>query len=358
MIENRLRLFYYTKEDNKRKLMTALSEILLDDKYKDIDWYIKRDWRYGPNIGIYSYPKEGMKDLETEFYEAIKTRAMDFWKKTRSKVECPDEEVLKQLNQLETNGAESDDSFLPIEKNKTCKIDQVEEKHIDMFSVEEEYSLYRIKRCEVACLLLRTIRVLNGLDEADQYKMLVCIYAKLAECYPNAGLLNGCISFKSHITGFLANKDRRVGGIKLRFESIYDQMKPGLEELYSNDFVIDEQKELIEDWSVFFRSFIESIKYDEKIKKTIMKNGKFSEKSVQALLNYSDFHYKWVGRKSFTDFFYSDAFYKYRLSVNFFYLLLPTMGIGPIGKHLCCYLVTRLVEESNDIRLMDMIAEA
>ncbi len=358
MIENRLRLFYYTKEENKRKLMTTLSEVLLDEKYKDIDWYIKRDWRYGPNIGIYSYPKEGQEDLETEFFKAIKKKAEGFWKKTVSTEEYPKEEVLRQLNQLETNGTDSDDSFLPIEKNKTCKIDQIEEKRIDMFAAEEEYKLYREKRCEVAGLVLRTIQVLNGLEEAESYKLLVCIYAKLAEHYPKSGFLNGCMSFKSHITGFLSNKDSRVGGIKFRFETIYDEMKPGLDQIYNNDFVIDKHKDLIEDWSSFFGNFIGSIQYDNEIKKTIMRDGQYSEKSEKALLNYSDFHNKWVGRKSFKNFFYSEPFYKYRLSVNFFYLLLPTMGIGPIGKHLCCYLVTRLVEENNGIHLMDMIAES
>lgn len=355
MREKRLRIHYYASEKDKRRLVEHISGTLLDERFSDVRWYMKRDWRYGPNIGIYIRPKRGLKKLEEEFIKMVMEETKRYWTSDNAAVIQPKEEVLRQLNTLETQNKDGDEKYLPITDNKSLVLENVEDELKGYFSTKGEYDLYQRKKCECSKLLVKTVGVMNSISEEQQYLLLVCLFAKVAECYPKYGIMKGCISFKSHIIGFLANPDERTGKIKTQFEEIYKTMSRDLLKAYEENFILKENQELIEEWSDFFHRFINSIKYDSKTQSQLKEAGMLTDESQKNLASYTEFHNKWVSRDSFQDFFYSKEFYKYRLLVNFFYLMLPCMGFGPIGKHMCCYLITSTIEEKEEIKFSDMI---
>ncbi|MBR5637180.1 MAG: hypothetical protein IKW81_09655 [Pseudobutyrivibrio sp.] len=350
-----VRIHYYADEASKRRLICELAGTFLNDRFQGLKWYLKRDWRYGPHIEINIV--DSKKAEAEEFIKEIKTAALSFIENNPSNEKRPTEEVLRQLNALENeDGPES--GFLPIEENGSVVVSEKALVKGKYFSSDEEYIYYITNNCDVSKIMVKTIVKMQELTEKEQYLLLVALFARLAKQYPNGGLIKGCVSFKSHIIGFLSYQDERTAGIKANFERRYELIKEQLYDLYDYDFNIEDQEELLKEWEGFFEKFISGINYTAEKGEAYRAAAGFDKESQKRLINYSEFHNKWVNRQEFADFFYSEEFYKYRLLVNFFYLTLPCMGFGPSGKHFCCYMITRLVEEKTGILLIDQIKES
>ncbi len=154
------------------------------------------------------------------------------------------------------------------------------------------------------------------------------------------------VSFKSHVIGFLENSDSRTDLLHKGFQQIYECMRDELKMMEEKQYIFSVGQELLEQWGRFFRTFVEEIYFNGKIQSRLKKESNYVEESVKNLSGYTKFHHNWISRSQFADFFFSEEFYRYRTLVNFFYLLLPSLGFGPREKHLGCYLITRTIEDT------------
>lgn len=350
----RLRIHYYTNEENKKNLILFLNKILIDKKYNNIKWFLKRDWKYGPNIGIYILLDKKNKKKEDEFLNNIIDKVNEFWKTTKSDEILPSILLMKQLNSLE-NGSLPKSSYLPVNKNYSCIIDEIVIRKNKYFSTTEEFKFFIKSKCEFNNILLKTIKKLKYLNEEEETLLFIMIFSKVAKCYPNAGLIKGSVSFKSHAIGFLGSKNKKTEILRIKFNSIYNYLNYKLTQLYKNDYKNKKYENLLNEWEFLFKNFISNIKYDSELRNYLKSNSKLSNIAKKKLTNYTDFHTRWVSNSNFNDFFYSDEFYKYRLLVNLFYSFLPNIGISPVKKHLFCYLISRSIEENSKINLSKLI---
>lgn len=349
----RLRIHYYAEEYEKRNLMSIILYIARMYEYENLKWYIKRDWKYGPHIGVYLRHEKGNGKIEDSFLKKIQTEIEDYWKKNPTEVIIKtDEKVLEQLAQLENYSGE----YLPICDHCTCVKERIDIKSDGYYNTNKEYLFFQKQRIASRYLVLETVEVLKNMDKEKQYLFLVAMFKEVAECYPEEGLLKGCISFKSHVVGFLGNADSRTEILKKRFEQVYEYMCDDLKLVEQTKYDFNIAQKLIDDWKSFFQTFIDEIPYNEQAQIKIKKDSDLVEKSIQNLGNYTEFHNKWVNRSKFSEFFFSQEFYHYRMLVNFFYLILPNLGFGPEEKHLGCYLITKTIEEMMGIDFMNMIS--
>lgn len=352
-----MRFHYYVEENEKRKVVSIILRIARKKEYENLKWYMKRDWKYGPHIGIYLFHQRGDGKLENDFLKKIRYGVETYWEESpKVEVVMPDEQVLRQLAQLEKYQKYSSEEYLPIQPHCSCIKETISLKQDGYYSTRKEYLFYQKKRIACRYLLLDTVEALQKMDKEKQYLFLTTIFWKVAECYPKEGLLRGCLSFKSHVTGFLGNADRRTVFLQKRFEQIYEYMKEDLKLLEEKKYDFGDAQELIKQWKLFFNVFIEEIYFNKGLQNKLKKDSDFAEKSIENLSGFTEFHHNWVKRDTFVDFFFSEEFYRYRILVNFFYLLLPSLGFGPSDKHLGCYLITRTIEETKGLEFMNMIS--
>lgn len=354
----RLRIHYYADEYEKRKLIGVILQVARKKEYANLEWYMKRDWKYGPHIGIYLFPEKGNSKQENDFLKEIRQEIEVYWKHyPKEETGKPDEKVLRQLAQLERYKEEyPTEEYLPIQPHCSCVKETIALKSEGYYSTRKEYQYYQKQRVKCRYLLLDTIDMLKEMDKEKQYLFLTAIFREVAKCYPKEGLLRGCMSFKSHVTGFLGNADSRTEILKKQFEQIYECMKESLKAVEQKQYDFGDAKGLIDEWQRFFDTFIKEIYFDKRLQNKLKKESSYVEESIKNLSNYTQFHHNWVSRSGFADFFFSEEFYRYRMLVNFFYLLLPSLGFGPEEKHLGCYLITRTIEEKRGIDFVSMIS--
>lgn len=354
----RLRIHYYVEEYEKRGLADVILSVACKKEYKNLQWYIKRDWKYGPHIGIYLFPEKGNSKTENKFLKEIRGEIEAYWvRNPKEEKGKPDEKILMQLAQLEKYKQEyAVEEYLPIQPHCNCVKETISLKPEGYYNTRKEYAFYQNKRMESSRLLLTTMKVLREMEKEKQYLFLTAMFREVAECYPKEGLLRGCMSFKSHVTGFLGNADSRTERLREQFMQIYEYMKDNLKAVEQKQYDFGNAQGLICEWKEFFETFINEIYYDRRLQNRLKRESSFVEESVKNLSNYTEFHHNWVNRSGFADFFFSEEFYRYRMLVNFFYLLLPSLGFGPEEKHLGCYLITRTIEETKGISFMNMIS--
>ena len=246
----------------------------------------------------------------------------------------------------------------------------------DVFTANDTLKLDAFKDLKVDFLsdTLPLVFELLALKKADKQSFFVALSHMLAvcgTCYADHGLARGFNSFRSHAEFFYVQYDKD-DRLRKQFDAVADkyqtQLRPVIETLINSPNNIREGAnagQLLSRWSHVVAGF------DAKIKRIVADNYEFLSQENVFIDKLTDvaraipsaLHQqekvgpmaRAIAQDEGQAMLSSKEFIAYRTLVNFFYFLLPIVGISPAEKYCICNMTATTVERILDITWQDLM---
>jgi hypothetical protein len=322
-------------------------------------------WKRGPHINLVINCEKSYFDAV--FYPACESIIGNWLVVNPSITELDPVQYERLSQQLALVEIESP-PYLPLRQNNTLER--------DIYTANDTLKLDAFKDLKVDFISdsLPLVFELLALKKSDKRAYFVALSHMLAvcgTCFEGGGLARGFNSFRSHAEFFYVQHDTH-GRMRQQFDAVAekyrDQLRPVIEKL------VEDPKSLRRgsgDQAFLSRWFAVVDRYSARIKKIVAANYEFlSQESVfvDKLKDVagsipSELHQQEkvgpmavaIAQDEGQAMLNSEAFIAYRTLVNFFYFLLPILGISPAEKYCICNMTASTVEQLLDITWQDLM---
>ncbi|MFQ3244210.1 MAG: hypothetical protein ACI9SP_000837 [Arenicella sp.] len=344
----------------------------------DVPVFVTGHWKFGPHIDICIKCETSV--FEEKIFPTCEPIISAWLMENPSKTKLVEKDYEKLSMQLALSELESP-PYSPLLQNNKVTVGSYElSKLINI----EEFNTSKESFLSDSTPMMFELLSLSESDRSVFFISLVFMMAVVAEKFEKYGIKRGYISFRSHAEYFLENSDT-TGRIRDKYN--------GLDQAYAA--LIDENIEMVSQGQVNDLDISESVKsillsWVGVIDKTYEKNSVIAKKNLhlivgdegqptsteqnmldlatsisdnvadQVALPSSDFNAGKVVKSALNhqegrDLMNSPEFIAYRITVNYFYLLLPTLDVTPMQKFSLCHIFANSVERVFGTNWKDII---
>ena len=340
--------------------------------------FINAHWKFGPHIDIAIDCTE--KTFLDEVFPYAK-KCLDEWLKESPSLTVIEPNKYEQLSKRLAISELEPPPYLPLLDNNQVTIAEYEvRKAIDILDFHKTKEEFLIESCD----LLFHLVDLKKNDNELFFQVLIFMMSISANQFMPNGISRGYISFRSHAEYFFENYDKdnalkkKISVLGEKYSSLIDRNLLHVSEGNLDKIDLpDSAKEILYKWAIvigdsyqsnlkvvenvyseivdkeesFFsndkhfsnlaKSISENLDEDDPLRKKYYTTGKVVDSALQ--------HEQ--GRELFS----SKEFITYRTTINYFYLLLPVLGVTPIQKYSLCDIVSNSVERVYKISWKDII---
>ena len=353
----------YHSEDNTALVLGPVKQIVeaIGSHVASEDTFVAPHWKFGPHVDIVV-----RTDHET-MYEKIWPVAAPIireWLEQHPDQTEIDPTAYNALSQkLGITELESG-PFLPLYANNSFFIaPYIENEALMITPVADSKALFLGRAFPHAMRLLEIKRERGG---DFFFVMLVTMLAMIGRTFRLGGLARGYISFRSHADFFFAAYDEG-DSLRTRFNLLDQKLGGEIDKAISA--VLQENSTPMPNDEDSLNSFL--LEWDHIVRQTESRNFEVVQANAESLLGNNthldmaeqlrsqapeDFVAQFEGRsvseigdmllntKQGQELQHVPEFVAYRMSVNFFYSMLPLIGVSPVQKFAICHLVANSME--------------
>ncbi|EKE87550.1 lantibiotic dehydratase C-terminal domain-containing protein [Idiomarina xiamenensis] len=375
-----IRIAYF--ENDKSALLLGPLKHVIEDILKPakITAYLQSHWKFGPHIDLTLQCSQNQFDA---CYPRIKAQLDDWLKQHPSTTELQPEAYEKLSYQLGMSELASP-PYLPLLTNNSVSIAAYElSESVDIEALHQN----KVQFLQATCELTLALVALKQQQQNEFFVALILMMGMVAMRFQPDGIRRGYISYRSHAEFFLENYDQS-GALRQKFDALDQRLQSVVDdslakltrEQWSQLSLSSTVMQLLRQWSAIvdetyaqqlatvtdnYQAFIDD---DDEVSKSERHFVKMAEQVSSQVPSHiktidRDFNTGKVVKSALQheqgkQLFRSKPFIAYRLTVNYFYLLLPTLEISPVQKFSLCHILANAVERQWQLNWQDIIPVA
>lgn len=367
-----VRITYFEKE-LKSLLLGPVREFiqLLHQKHPGTSCFIQPHWKYGPHVCIQIECDQAT--FSDSIYPTLQG-IVEPWlaqHPSTTKLDPKQYELLSKniaITELEPG------PYLPLwENNSVSVVPFVRKKalKVEALSITKEHFLSDTLTLSLDLLHFKQI------DSEEVFILLIAMMAIAANTFEGNGMQRGFASYRSHAEYFFSTHDKE-GQLRSSFDQLYSKHQTRLSTILMaiNNQTLDaiECPDLLQQCLQNWQKIVDDTYRQNKLAVIanldyLQRENVFDELAEDVIPNVHSDYQKQLETHQPSDisqvltqsdtqaFLRSPEFMAYRNTINYFYLLLPIIGIPPVQKFALCHCTARSIEETFSVNWQDYIPQ-
>lgn len=366
-----IRIAYF--DENRSALLLGPVAAVIDMLRNDFGLAgatIQTNWKFGPHVALGVHCDPAL--MHAVLLPAIRT-IVEPWLAEHPSGRSLDPENYALLSSRIGMAELTPGPYLPLLVDNSVTLGPYVPSHtLKLAEIAESKQRFLLASTEILLDLLRLKRDASS----DTFLLaLVAMMASAADTYEAAGMAKGYVSYRSHAEYFFAGYDAD-GRMRGKFDALDDRLAPRIDEVVSclrrdawDAMPFDAAvKAMLAAWRQVIRRTAEDIlRIVEANHEELMRDDTFETTAdVMRKQMPTDYTERFASREMSelgrqfeqdegVQLRRSAGFMAYRTTINFFYLLLPTLAVSPSQKFCLCHLVANGVERVYRVSWRDIM---